>query len=231
MLVAMNREFRCEFCDKVFIREGSFFAHSCVKKIRWMDKDNKNSIIGFTAYKRFYDLTGYAKKRNLGFKDFVESSYYNDFISFGRWLNDAAVVAPEAYIDYVIKNSIKLKDWIKPSIYETFLKTLTFKEDPEDAIERSLIWVQDWCNDNNIPVDKFFTAISKNRLVDTLRSGKISPWFMYVCNSGVTALNNFDSSQLKLLGSLLDQKVWSYKLHKNQKLVKEYKEMLSEISL
>lgn len=227
----MNNEFTCEFCNKSFIREGSFFAHSCAKKMRWLDKENKNNVLGFTAYKRFYTLTGFAKKRQLGMKDFIESKYYNDFVSFGRFLNDAMVVAPEAYIDHVIKNSIKLKDWTKPSVYETFLKSLTFKEDPEDAIERSLIWIQDWCNEKDIQISEFFKTISVNRLVDAMRSGKISPWLMYVCNTGVDVLNNFDSSQVKLLGPLLEQKVWSYKLHKNQKLVKEYKEMLSEIGL
>ena len=231
MLAMSNQELQCEFCNKVFSREGSFMAHSCAKKMRWLDRDNKNCVVAFTAYKRFYDLTGFAKKRNLGFKDFVESKYYNDFVSFGRWLNDAAVTAPSAYIDYVIKNAVKLKDWTKPSIYEVFLKSLTFKEDPEAAIERSLIWAQDWCNEKNIDIGDFFTTISLNRLVDAMRSGKISPWFLYVCNSGVATLNKFDTSQQKLLSSLLEQKVWSVKIYKHQKLIREYKEMLSEIGL
>src|SRR5271154_3563229 len=133
-MLAMTKTqlFECEFCPKTFTKESSLMAHSCTKKMRWLDKDNKNVIMGFTAWKRFYQLTK-ASGKTKTYKDFVDSKYYNDFVNFGRWMNDGAILQPNAYVDYVIRGNFKLKDWTKNSIYDTYVRTTLIKEDPADA--------------------------------------------------------------------------------------------------
>lgn len=225
-----TQEFECQFCFKTFVKESSLMAHSCAKKMRWLDKDNKHVAIGFTAWKRFYQLTKSAGKTKT-YKDFVDSKYYNDFVSFGMWINDSAIVQPNAYIDYVIKGNFKLKDWTKNSVYDGYLKNTLIKEDPTDALERSIVWIQEWCNQQNVPIEKFFDTISTNKLVDVLRAGRISPWLLFVCSQPEIAFDKFDNSQMKLLDSLLDPKIWNLKLRKYQKEIKEYKELIRSMGL
>ena len=230
LAMTKTQEFECQFCFKTFVKESSLMSHSCAKKMRWLDKDNKNVIVGFTAWKRFYHLTKAAGKTKT-YKDFVDSKYYNDFVNFGRWINDSAIVQPNAYIDYVIKGNFKLKDWTKNSVYDTYLRITLVKEDPTEALERSLVWIQDWCKQANITVDKFFGTISTNKLVDVLRAGRISPWLLFVCSTPENIFDRFDNSQIKLLDNLLDPKVWNMKLKKYQKEIEEYKGMMRSIGL
>lgn len=228
------QEHTCDFCGKSFVKESSLVAHCCAKKIRWLDKDNKNSVVAFTAYKRFYQLTGsnqISGKKEIKFRDFIESKYYNDFHSFGRWLNDAGVVNPNKYIDHVIKHSVKLKDWTKPSVYEYYLRIMLLKESPEAAMERSVEWMLRWCDDKDVKFSDFFSTISTIKLVDSLRSGRISPWVFFVSDKAHDALKSFDQTQMKLIGGLLDPKTWNLKTKKYQKDIKELRAMMRSLGL
>lgn len=227
-------EHSCEFCDRTFVKESSLMAHQCAKKMRWLDKGNKNSVVAFTAYKRFYQLTGTSqvnKKKEITFKDFIDSKYYNDFHFFGRWINDAAVVNPNKYIDHVIKHAIKLKDWTKPSNYEYYLRTMLLKENPEDAVERSIEYMQTHCEEKGIEFSKFFSTISSIKFVDTLRSGRISPWVFFVSDEAQELLQKLDQKQLSLIAELLEPKVWNMKTRKHEKDIKELREMMRSIGL
>lgn len=223
-------EFDCDFCDKSFTRESSLMVHCCVKKMRYLDKDNKNSVMAYVTYRRFFELSG-LRRKEITFKTFIESTMYNDFMRFGKWLNDANIINPQAYADYLIKGSFKIKDWTKESVYQGYLKSYLFQERPMDGVERTLLWIQQLCAENSIPLEKFFETISTNRIVDMLRNGKLSPWLFIVCENSVKLLDRFDSSQHKLLGDLLDTKIWTLKIKKHGQEVKECREILEGLKL
>ena len=233
MMTQSKKDFQCEFCSKEFARESTLIAHSCVKKMRWMDKDNKNVTIGFIAYKRFYQLTGTGFKKNQEYKDFMNSKFYNEFIQFGQWLNDSYIVKPTAYIDYVIKNNVKLKEWTSPSKYEAYLKSMILNEHPCNALERSITYIEAWSKETGFPIQEFFEKIASNKLVDILRSGKISPWIIFLSSESNTrsVLSRLDSSQYKLLDKLLDANLWGLKVRKHKKDVKEYSELLRSLGI
>lgn len=228
--VKNNTEYKCEFCNKEFIRENSLLNHTCIIKMRWLEKDNRNVVIGFMSYKRFYQLTN-THKKSINYKDFIKSKFYNDFIKFGLWLNDSFIINPQQYIDYVIKNNVKLKDWTKESIYNDYIKELLFKEKPLDAITRSIEWIQKWSSENNIEIKDFFNKLGNNRLVDSIRNGRLSPWIIFISKNSNDLLTNLDQSQYKLLGNLLDKNLWQLKIHKYQKEFEECKEIVRNLEL
>lgn len=225
-----TREFECDFCDKSFVKESSFAAHSCAKKMRWLDKDNKNSVLGYITYKRFFQLTGMSR-RELTFKTFIESKLYSDFLKFGMWINDASIVDAQAYTDYLIKGSFKLRDWTKSSIYEGYLREYLFKERPMDGLERTIVWINSWCEENETAIENFFNGVSTFKIVDVLRNGKISPWLFFVCDNSYILLDRLDASQWQLLGGLLDGKVWTMKIKKHKKEVEECKAMMRSLGI
>ena len=224
------KKFICDFCDKSFERENSYMAHQCSKKIRWLDKSNRNNVLGFKIYKRFYQLTGLQKK-DLEYIDFINSSYFSDFIKFARWLNDADVVNANGYIDYVIKNSIKLKDWMKSDTYESHIKQYIFNEESFKAVERSLEYIVEWCSENNYNLSLFFSIIPTGKFVDLVRSGKISPWLIFTSNKADEVMNRLEPKQHKLLENILNTRYWHVKLNKNKKDVADLKEILKGIEL
>lgn len=224
-------DLKCEYCDKVFSAEKRLIAHCCQKKMRMLDRDNKNSQIGFLAYQRFYQLT--SSKKNIKFEEFIYSSMYNDFLKFGMWLNDSYILNPMAYIDYVIKNNIKISKWAHEKTYEAYLRTFILNEHPGNALERNIAWMSKYCTEQNINLEDFFSSIGPNKLVDLLRSGKISPWMLLLSSKQETQdlWNNFDAGQLKLLNNLLDTKVWNIKMRKFSTEINEYQSIMQEASL
>lgn len=205
-------------------------AHCCPKKMRYLDKDNKNVQLGLMAFKRFHQLTSYNSPSKT-YVDMVNSNLYNDFVSFGRWINDAAIVNPTGYIDYVIKEKIKINDWQKSSVYESFLKTMVHKEDALDALCRSIEWVTKWCDQNSVEIINFYDKIGTNTLTHYLRSAAISPWMIFLSSRKTEILSRFDESQMKLLNSLLDQTVWNLRMRKYRNNLDEYQNILGELNL
>lgn len=230
MQKAKNKLFTCEYCDKEFSKESTLFAHLCVKKQRFLDKDNKNSVVAFMAFRRFFELSG-MRKSDKSFKGFIDSVMYNDFMCFGKWINDALVINPQGYVDYLIRGNFKIKDWTKESTYQTYLKTFLFHESPMAGIERSIMCIQTWSEETNTPLESFFEAISTNRAVDLLRNGRISPWIFIICENSIKLLNRLDVSQYKLLGDLMDSKIWTLKIKKHQAEVLECEEIIEGLGL
>src|SRR5208282_3176264 len=130
---------------------------------------------------KFHQLTGIGKKQTT-VKDFIESKLYNDFVRFGKWINEGSILKPEKYMDYLITGKFKIKDWTKESVYHTYLRSILLKESPSAGLQRSIEWIQNWSKENNIPIEQFLETVSTFRLVDVIRSGRISPWLILISN-------------------------------------------------
>ena len=62
---------------------------------------------------------------------------------------------------------------------QTFLKSETV----ERGVERSILNMQDWADTNSGIWSDYFNAVSGNRFVHMVQTGKISPWVIYTCDS------------------------------------------------
>ena len=116
----INQDYKCQYCNKGFVRESTLAAHLCEDKRRYQQKDEVGVRLGYQAWLRFYELTqGNSKKKT--YEDFVKSSYYVAFTKFGRHLHSIRAVNPQAFTDWVIKNNKKLDHWCKDSLYEKYV--------------------------------------------------------------------------------------------------------------
>ena len=62
------------------------------------------------------------------YEDFATSKYYAGFVKFGRKMVSEELLEPENYAEYLIRESVALKDWTKDSVYDIYLKELIKKE-------------------------------------------------------------------------------------------------------
>ena len=76
--------------------------------------------MGLQAYLRFYESSQGGQKKTYG--DFVNSQYYNAFVKFGKHIIDIKAINPSAFIDYVLKNNIKLDKFCKDENYQNYLE-------------------------------------------------------------------------------------------------------------
>lgn len=215
--VSKNNDLKCKFCNKKFVHERSVYNHACAKKLRFLDKDSLHSRIAFASYDKFY-RTSFKTNKPKTFEDFINSRYYLEFIKFGRYIIDNNVLNPELFLDFCIKNGLRLKDWFKPTVYETYLRELNKKELPEDGIARTILLMKQWGDETGNNYNDFFRLIDANLFVNYIKKGRISPWILYNSDSGKEIIEKrLSPDQLNIILEWIDPDYWRKKFLLNKK--------------
>jgi hypothetical protein len=190
----------CKYCQKEFRRESTLSAHICEAKRRHQQRDETGVQFGYRAYLQFYETTqGSAKLKT--YEDFAASPYYLAFVRYGRYLVSIRV----------INSSDKL--------YEEWLLDYLRRENAEDALERGLEEMRNYAEsfrevDGSCDFDfsDYFRRGNSNRICQHIVSGRISPWVIYNCDSGVSWLADLSPALLSLIMAYIDPDYWSRRL-------------------
>jgi hypothetical protein len=226
----MEQKFVCKFCDKRFHKEKTLATHMCVKKRRFMDIDSTGSKLGLRAFQKFYEMTTAVKKEKT-VEDFINSDYYIGFVRFGNHLALLKPLYTEKFIDFIIKNAIPLDKWTKDDIYYAYINDLVKTEPAESATVRTLETIIKWCDGNNTAFVDFFENVSANEAAFMIKTGKLSPWVLYLSANGDILLNKFTEDHTKMFKEIVDASFWAKKFKKQLDDVKYIKDMLQQASL
>lgn len=222
-------EYTCTFCGRVYQREKSFLNHMCTKKQRFLERDTKYYMLAYRAYDRFYTLS--LRKKVPSVEKFESSSVYLGFIRFGKYVLDINAVDPMEYVAYLVKHNIPLDDWCKDRIYEQHLRDLVLKESPDRALERNIMLMESWAHKNGKFIRDFFREIGTGTALQWIRSGRISPWVMFNCESGRELLSRFTDEQLMIAGDAINRRLWQGKFSRHIEYVHEIQSTLEEVGL
>lgn len=226
-----RRPYHCEFCGKNFVKEKYLVNHVCEQKRRWMNKDEKYVKLGFYAYRRFYQLTKASGKKDSTYEEFCKSKYYTAFNKFGRHVLSINAINPEGFIDFVIKSGVKLDDWTQDWVYEMWVRELCKRETPEQALERSLLMMQQWSMESGEEWWNFFRKISTVQAVNWIRNGKISPWALYCAPSSKDLFARMSDEQLGMIEEYIHPGFWKQKMTNNKEDVEYIKNVFREAGL
>lgn len=220
-----KRNHKCKFCKKGFSSERTLANHMCKNKKRFADKDNPQSRLGFRIFQRFFELTTHSKKPKT-VEDFITSSYYIGFVKFGRHLINIDPIDTERFVDFVIKNGVKLKDWDKDHVYDAFVDDFVKREPVEKALERSIIFMDKWTQSKGLELKDFFREITTNEAVYVINLGKVSPWVLFIADSAAELLGELNDEQFGMIESKIDPKFWQKKMTAHKEDVAFAKEVL-----
>jgi hypothetical protein len=233
MTNASSLTYKCKYCDKDFRKESTLAAHLCENKRRWQQEKDTGVQLGLRAYLRFYEITqGSAKLKS--YKDFVSSPYYNAFVKYGRYLVGIRAVNSNSFTEWLLKNNKKLDQWCRDSFYEEWLHEYLVKENVQDALERALTEIQKYAEDHpalkNGFVD-YFRYGNSNRIIHHITTGRVSPWIVYNCASGVEFLDSLAEDQVALVMPWIDPDRWQRRFHDYTADVEWCKHILGEAGL
>ena len=224
---------KCEFCSRVFAQERGLINHSCEKKRRWFMRDQPQARYAFLAWSRFYELsmnsTGQKLKRS--YKEFIDSNYYSSFYKFGKHITDLNAIDPKRFIDYVIRANIPINQWCNDTVYDQYVRELTKKESPEEALERNILLMQQWSQETSEPWTDFFRKISPGQAVLWLKRGRISPWVLYNVDSAIDLFDRCTPEQLSMIKEFAPIHSWKIKFSKNSDGVSFLRNTLSDAGL
>lgn len=203
--------FKCGFCKKSFKKESTLAVHICEKKRRHMVRDNKDAQLGFRAYQLFYKV-GTNSKKEKTYDDFAESQYYTAFIRFATYCIDLRIDNVENYTTWLIRNQTRLDKWASDTVFNNYIKDRMKTESVSRAVERTVLFLNEWASENNTTYDDYFSAINANIAVVHICSGKISPWVLYASNGAQELLNRMNDDQIKIISEYVDPTFWSIRI-------------------
>lgn len=205
--------YKCRYCGKEYSKESTLAAHLCEQKRRWQQEKETGVQLGLRAYLRFYEITqGSAKLKS--YEDFVTSPYYNAFVRYGRYLVNIRAINTTSFTDWLLKNNKKLDYWCKDSLYTEWMMDYLKREAPQDALERALKEMQDYADEHpelRNGFTDYFRYGNTNRIVLHISSGRISPWIIYNCDTGVEFLGRLDEEQVAMLFDYINPEIWQRK--------------------
>ena len=205
--------FKCRYCEKEFSKESTLAVHLCEPKRRWQQEKETGVQLGLKAYLRFYEVTqGSAKLKS--YEDFAKSPYYNAFVKFGRHCQAIRCINFVNFLDWLLKNNKKIDNWCRDSLYTEWLPDYLKLEAVQDALERALKEMQTYAEDHpdlrNGFVD-YFRYGNSNRVCHHIATGRISPWIVFNCVSGVEFLEGLSEEQVGMIIAWIDPDHWQRK--------------------
>lgn len=230
MIALVDQPFKCIHCGKSFMKDRTLISHLCERKRRALQKDEKRVQTGFYAFNRFWNLTQNNKKTK-SYDEFADSSYYNAFVKFGSYINNINPVYPDKFIDYVIKNGIKLDNWTKDTVYEKYLVETLKTEPVESAIQRSIQTMMEWADEQNASFNHYFDYVSLNKAVHDIINGKISCWLILNTVAGKNMIQRMNDEQVALISPVFDVKFWLKKFKEHPADIALISEICNEINL
>jgi len=226
----MEQKFECKFCGSKFHKESTLATHMCVKKQRHLDLNTAGSRFGFRAFQRFYTLTTNSKKIKTH-QEFIDSPYYIDFVKFGNHLDKLKPVHIEQYIDFVILSGLKMPKWTTDPVYELYIENLVKTEPPASAAERTITVIMDWCESKGVKFNQFFSSITANEAAYLIKTGRISPWVLYLSTTGENLMSQFNEDHAKMIAPIIDPGFWMRKFKKSDDDVDYIKALLEQAGL
>jgi hypothetical protein len=212
------------------MQEKTLAVHMCEQKRRYIARDEKHVHIGYQTFNRFFQLTQQLGA-NKSYDDFAHSPYYNAFVKFGSFVSNTDPLYPSKFIDWIVKSGVKLDHWCRDELYEKYVLDLIHTEGVETALERSLLHMQSWADDNNSLWNHYFKYVSTSRAVYDIKDGKVSPWIILNSSTGKEMLSTFRDDQLSAISNIIDPVVWVKKFKNSKFDLELVKQVVKESNL
>jgi len=207
-------KFKCEYCNKSFVREKTLASHTCEQKRRHMQKDDPDVRLGYRAFQLFYRI-GTNSRKPKSYEDFAGSNYYSAFVKFGMYAIDLKIDDFEGYTTWLLKNSVRLDSWTRDTQFNLWNKERLKKESCDRAVERTIMFMNEWAESTNMNWNDYWQHANINQIVFHICSGRISPWVIYSSETAQNLLDSMNGDQLGLIVDYIDPQYWQRKLKTN----------------
>jgi|TARA_B100001027_G_C16263057_1_gene330492 hypothetical protein len=201
--------YECKFCKKIFGSERTLLSHLCEPKRRWNNRKEKNVQLAFRCFQHFFRITATNMKSEKTYDDFMTSKYYLAFVKFANYIMGVYISNVETYIEWLLKQRIRIDKWSTDQVYESYIKEFNFRESVDRAVERTVIELKNWSEESNKPWNSFFKEVSQPRAIHMIRAGKISPWIVYNSQSGLKWLDSLNDEQMIMINDYINPTQWS----------------------
>lgn len=201
---------RCQYCEKDFQRETSLAVHVCEPKRRYQEQHEVGVQIGLQAYLKFYEITqGSARLKT--WEDFVRSPYYRAFAKFGRHCVAIRAINIPRFTAWLLQHNKKIDHWCRDAVYAEYVQDHVRRESVTDALSRAMEQALSWAEETGYPDRDYLRYGNSNAVCYAISTGRISPWVIYNCESGMALLESLNHEQISIVWPMIDTDFWQKK--------------------
>lgn len=113
----------------------------------------------------------------------------------------------------------------------TYLIDYIKTEDAYDAIKRSAEFMLKISQQENIEMRDVLRYISPNKLCQHITAGHISPWALYMSDSGMNFLAALNDDQRSVVWDYIDTEKWNIKFKRQSDIVADIRILVKELGL
>ena len=127
-----------------------------------------------------------------------------------------------------------MDNWTSDKLYLEWLQQYIRKESVQDALERALKEMQEYADHSEKLQSNFknyFRLGSSNRICHHISNGRISPWILFNCRSGIEFLEKLNEEQLANVMPWIDPEFWNQKFKDYATDTQWVKEILDQAQL
>ena len=197
----------CEYCNKSFSKQSTLEVHMCEPKRRWSQKNNKVHVLAFEIFRRFYEIN-YNNQKPKTYTDFVQSQYYKAFVKIATFITSNTPIEIGAFIDWLCTSNIRIDSWAKQGTIDTYLKHLIRTEPVPQALNRTIMTMGVWAEQEDARLEDFFKYVNLNRVCQMIVNGRISPWVLLNCETGKDLITVMHDDHIKMIFEVIDPEWW-----------------------
>lgn len=177
---------------------------------RYEVKDQLYSKIAQEAYVSMFPSSSTYKKCRT-FDHFISSNFYKSLIEFGKFVVNSEIISYRKYMKFLNEHNVNVKLWTDERIYTQYLKHLFSTESPEDALLRTLEFIEKWTQDHNCEFIEFFEKIHPVEAIRHIKTGRLSPWLILPDGIGDKLFSRMVDEQLLDIADIIDPVFWNLK--------------------
>lgn len=208
---------KCQYCGKHYKSEKWFKKHKCDKMYKLETRDNKIIKNAYMIWSEVLSI------KNPNMDKFENSKQYKIFVKLSFFCENIKCINSIEYAKYLIENKIKEKSWCFDNTYIDFLKNYIRKENPRDAIERSIKFLVE-----NGDFGSLMNKTSIGKIITYLENGRISPWLFVATDHKIK--NRMNKEQFDYYKKVIGNS-WDIKAKRYEKTLTKIKNELKGIQI
>lgn len=224
--LGQREEFICSFCNKIFSKERTVLHHLCEQRRRYEQRNEKFSLLGFEAFKTINLKCN--TKTQMTEEEFRHSVFYLACVKWGHFMMDQRCFEPSQYLKWLITLKVNIDSWTDLDVYNSWLYTYIFEENPWDGLERSMKTIIEWGENNHLSYSDYFKKAPSDFIISDIRHGMITGWLLLTSESGLSWLSSLGDKEIEVIWPWIDSSRWEFKFNKNFEIYKQISELSKE---
>lgn len=222
----MNEKFECSFCHIPFKSEKRLENHNCKKKKRF---EEIHTARGQAAWQLYCEWFRIKKIKVPEQESFLQSRFYNSFISFSDFIKEMSINDSSLYMQYMVKKDYPPIMWCNRHLFGEYLKLCLINIPPMDQVSITVDWLDKYAGKMECCITDVIEKLESYQIMDGIRSARFLPWYFLHSPKFSKKIKQFNKDLQNDFMITIDVVYWTHILEKNIQLREEIRQIIKQI--